>query len=258
MSIKKQAEIALKSKTFLFIQRFVAFVFFLILYTFVWLLLTLYSRYSIRNLRKVRKTFKSIVRNVKGPLIICPNHFTFIDSLVIHIALASPWFYLTHFYSFSWNVPEKKNARKSWVYRLIAYLGKCVLVERGGLRKASIKSLKKMRHLLTRGDYLMIFSEGRRTLTKRVDSENTSYAIGKLLQEVPKAMVLCVYFRGDSQKFKSVFPKRFERFYIDLLLLSPKSLQTGRREVRDLSLQVMNQLIRLEEKYFTCNLQTWK
>jgi len=195
-------------------------------------------RYKIENLKEVRSQYKNIRKVYKGPLLICPNHLTLIDSVIHGVALNS---IMGHFFNFSylpWNVPERKNFYTNWVLGLLCYLTKCIPVKRGGSFKEGRISLKKMAYVLIKGDALSLFPEGKRSRSGNVDTHHFSYGPGHLLQMVPHAKVLCVSMKGKSSGFAD-FPPRGETFQINLKLFSPKSSLKGRHQIKDLSTQVI-------------------
>ena len=60
----------------------------------------------------------------------------------------------------------------------------------------------------------MIFPEGTRSRTGRIDTENFSYGAGRLIEHIPECQVLCIYLRGDKQNTYSSIPKFNDRLSI--------------------------------------------
>ncbi|MBU0505642.1 1-acyl-sn-glycerol-3-phosphate acyltransferase [bacterium] len=232
------------------LQRFLSHVFLVPTYLFFWCSMRLVMRYKVPKIREIRKKFRDITSQNRNPLIICANHLTMADSMVLVCALGSPWYYFRHFHLLAWNLPEKNNFYSSLFSRLCCYLGKCLPVVRGGTKEETKKTFEKVSHLLYSGDSIMIFPEGTRSRQGRVAVESCSYAVGKFLQRAPAAKVICFYLRGLGQHSYSKFPKYKEEFYADIKGLSPKTSSQGMRGARDLSLQIINELVEMEKGYF--------
>lgn len=211
--------------------------------------LKFYFRYSIRDLGHIRQQFRDVV-GLNKPLIICPNHLTMIDSLVIMWALASMPYYFWDYKLFAWNIPAIENYKDKPSWRLIAYLGKCIPIDRAGSNEHKDLILATLSYLLRSGEVCMIFPEGTRSRTGRIQPEQVSYGVGRIIQSVPDCHVLCVYSRGLQQETYSIFPKKREEFYIKMELIKPSSENTGRRAARDYAQQIINKLFTMEQAYF--------
>ena len=81
----------------------------------------------------------------------------------------------------------------------------------------------------------MIFPEGGRSRTGRVEPDSATYDVGRLIRSVPGCRVLCVYMRGEAQRAYSDIPARGERFRLSLCEIEPKSGHTGLRASRDVA-----------------------
>lgn len=202
------------------------------------------------NLQKIRKDYKEMLRQEEGPLLICSNHLTRVDSIVQSAFFNSVWGYWLNYQSLPWNLPEKTKFYHKWYYRLVCYLGKCMPVLRGAPVAESKRSLQKMLYILNKGDVISIFPEGKRSRSGRVDNEDFSYGVGQMLKECKNARVLCVYLRGKNNGGFADFPDKGEDFYFKMEMLHPKSDLKGLRQVRDYSTQVINKLSLMEEEYF--------
>ena len=210
--------------------------------------------YRWENLGEFRKKIRLIVGINPRPLIVCPNHLTMIDSLVLAWAMTPFWRALKTPGMFPWNTPEKTNYSHNPFLRFFTYIGKCLPVIRQGPREKTNLFMYKIGLLLKWGQSLMMFPEGARSLTGRVDSTNYAYGVGKIIdtvrQEGLNPRVLLVYLRGRGQKGKSTIPRRREVFYMDAQLVDPQSESSGMRASRDISSQIIKGLVSMENLYF--------
>lgn len=239
----------------LLFQKFVCFCFITILYSALWVWFFIFKKHHINNLKYIRKRFKAIKHKIKGPLIICPNHLTYIDSIILLFAFGTLWDYLVEFRTLSWNFPKIEHIKNNLLYKSICYLGKCIPVNFADQPKLI---LKKAAFLLSYDEYILLFPEGHRSKTGSVDIDNFTYGVGKLVTEIPTVNVLCVYLRGYSQKNSSNFPKDKERFYCKIKLINIKQFvnefninnQNPLRSYRDISRFIINNLHKMEQQYF--------
>jgi 1-acyl-sn-glycerol-3-phosphate acyltransferase len=234
----------------LWLQLFIDYFFLLFSYFLIWVIGFFYFRLRLKDGKRLRQQFREILKNVNVPLIICPNHLTYIDSAVIQYALASPWTYLIQPSYWAWNLPKQVNVRKSLFFQIMCYLGKCILLPSRAESDAIKIAMRKIEYLLEKGQCIMIFPEGTRSESGRVNAHDFGYGVGELLQRVPRAKVLCVYMRGEHQMAKSKFPMRGERISISVKLVTPVSAESGLRGSRDLSRQVIKTLLEMEQEYF--------
>jgi len=206
--------------------------------------------YRIPDLRRARREFEEQMGPGRGPWLICANHLTFIDSLVIQWAMAPGWRLLRRRDRFAWNLPDRQNISRTWLLRFLGYVGKCVPVLREGPPEVARRTLDKAAFLLSAGQAVVIFPEGGRSRVGRVDMDRITYGAGRLLQDAPGTRVLCVYARGVGQKDYSNYPQRGERFFIRAARLDVKTAMTGMRGARDLSTQIVAKLSEMEAEYF--------
>ena len=89
--------------------------------------------------------------------------------------------------------------------------------------------LEKVQHLLRSGEVVMVFPEGQRSRSARVELESAAYGVGRIVSSVPGCRVLCLYLRGDGQHEMSDAPARGEVFRGRLALIEPKSDERGLR-----------------------------
>lgn len=206
--------------------------------------------YRISGLRQFRRRVRSLLDEHPGPWLVCPNHLTLIDSVLLIYAMAPLLRYWRHFRLLPWNVPEQTNFQRNFFSTLLCYLGKCVPINRRGNREQLKKTLAKCVDVLGMGETLMIFPEGTRSRTGRVDFQNVTYGVGRLLQYVPECRVMCIYLRGDRQETYGRAPRFGEHLYAavrEVKLLSPVS---GLRAQRAVSLRILAELAEMESFYF--------
>ena len=206
-------------------------------------------RWRIENAAALRRDY-AMLRRSPGPLVVCANHLTLVDSAVIAWALASPAWFLTHYASLPWNVPERANFASSLVSRVLVYVMKCVPVVRGGDRRDIGRVLTRLSWLVSRGEVVLMFPEGGRSRSGRVEEDSAAYGVGRLIASVPGCRVLCVYLRGRHQDAPGDLAVRGERFVVRSELLEPRSPHHGMRGARDVSQQIVAKLRRLEAEHF--------
>ncbi len=206
--------------------------------------------YRIEDLRATRARARALLRRAPGPLLVCPNHLTWIDSLLVQWAIASPWQLLTQFRVFAWNVPEANNFSHNRWLRGACYLAKCLPIRRGGDRAGQRRVLSKLVTLLRQRELVMLFPEGRRSRSGRVEASTVAYGVGKLANAVPGCRVLCIYLRGEKQQSRTVLPERRQRFRVRMTLLNPGQPRSGLRAARTTALEIGAELAGLEEEYF--------
>ncbi|MFA4915985.1 MAG: lysophospholipid acyltransferase family protein [Syntrophales bacterium] len=208
-------------------------------------------RYRVRDLKKLRQEFHLQFKKHEGPWIICANHLTMIDSLIIAYATTSLYVHIRHYRVIPWNLPEKANFQRSIFMSLFCYLAKCIPVNRGGERKEMKKTLDRCTYVLRRKQNLMIFPEGTRSRTGRVDTEHFPYSVGRFIKDFDNCRVMCIYLRGDAQDNYGFIPKFGERFTAIISVLEPERTQdNGLRAQRYYAGQVIGHLSNLEEDYF--------
>jgi 1-acyl-sn-glycerol-3-phosphate acyltransferase len=215
------------------------------------LILTVGGRYQAHNLPQIRRKIAKLTAEADGrPILICANHLTMIDSLLIIWFLYDFKSYSRSFRLFPWNVPEVSNFGRNILLRFMCYLGKCIYVERFGSSENRKITLAKLDYVLARGESLCIFPEGGRSRTGRIEPDNAVYGVGHLIERHPQVQVWCLYLRGDHQQSYSFFPKRGDMFHLDVTPLEPKTTATGRRAQKELTLQVVKQLQVMEANYW--------
>jgi hypothetical protein len=216
----------------------------------VGVLLRVWLRLSVENHAESRRAYRRIRAQSGGPLMICGNHLTMVDSALIAWALGSPTWYVLHFSALPWNVPERTNFAVTLTQRVLVYVYKCLPIARGGERGKVADTLTQFAWLLDRGEVGLIFPEGGRSRSGRVEVERAAYGVGRVVKSVPGCRVLCVYLRGDRQDTYTAIPARGDRLRVSLATIEPKTDHTGLRASRDLARQITTQLAEMEREYF--------
>ncbi|MBI1813851.1 MAG: 1-acyl-sn-glycerol-3-phosphate acyltransferase [Deltaproteobacteria bacterium] len=206
--------------------------------------------YRIEAVEQSRRQYQQIRRKYDGPLLICANHLTLIDSAIVAWALGSPWWLLRNYSALPWNVPERQNFASWWLTQAISYVMKCVPITRGGSRGEVAQTLARLSAVLGRGEVALVFPEGGRSRSGRVDVESVAYGVGYIVNSLPGCRVLCVYLRGHGQTGFSELPARGEHFCVALELITPKTSARGLRADRDVARQIIGQLAAMERQYF--------
>jgi hypothetical protein len=206
--------------------------------------------WRIAGMAEVRARYRALRQETGAPLLICANHLTLVDSGLVAWALGSPGYYVRHFSSLPWNVPERRNFASSWWSRALIYVMKCLPITRGGDRREMARVLARVGHVLEEGDVVLVFPEAGRSRSGRIDVDAAAWGVGRLVGSVPQCRVLCVYLRGERQTEFSDLPARGERFRIEAELLEPKSDLGGLRRSMDLSRQIVTRLAEMEARFF--------
>jgi 1-acyl-sn-glycerol-3-phosphate acyltransferase len=212
-------------------------------------ILRLGFRWRIQGQDDARRRFRAL-RQSRAPLLVCANHLTMLDSFLVAHALGSPAWFVTHYGALPWNTPERENFANTWWKRPLVWLMKCVPVARGGDRRAVGAVLDRIVWLMQRGEVALLFPEGGRSRTGRVDAGATTYGVGRIVRALPGCRVACVYLRGDGQQSWSVRPRAGERFRVSLEVIEPKSDHRGLRGSLDVTRQILQKLHEMEQRHF--------
>jgi 1-acyl-sn-glycerol-3-phosphate acyltransferase len=205
--------------------------------------------YRVNDLHSIRQKIKKMMRDHDGPWLICANHLTLIDSVILAYAIIPGYRYTFNYRLLPWNVPERMNFNKNMLVGLACFLTKCIPITRGGDREALKSTMAKCSFLLNMKENLMIFPEGTRSRLGRVNTEDHPYGVGRFICNVPDCRVMCIYLRGKEQKTYSKFPKFGETFTMAVEECRPKTAFKGLRAQKDCSEQVIRHLSKMEKVY---------
>jgi 1-acyl-sn-glycerol-3-phosphate acyltransferase len=207
--------------------------------------------YRIRDLERVRSEVARLHREHEGPWLICPNHLTMIDSVLISYGMASLFGHMGRFTRVPWNLPERDNFQRNPFLAVLCYLGKCLPVNRGGSREELQRLFDKCRSVLGLRQGLLIFPEGGRSRTGRVNRENFSYGVGRFLDECPGCKVMIIYLRGDHQESFGTMPRVGECLTMKVEVFDPGDVPgAGLRLQREYARRIVERLAGMEEEYF--------
>lgn len=212
--------------------------------------LRLLRRNRVEGVAEARRVYRRALAE-RRPVLVCANHLTMIDSVVLHHALASLGDYLTDFRRFAWNVPAVENFKRSAFLSALTYLSKCVPVDRAGSAAHHGEVLETLRHLAARGEVCTLFPEGGRSRSGRVEPAQVTYGVGHILQNLERPMVLCAYVRGARQVSWSALPERGDTLHVAVRVIEPSTTDRGLRGARELARQVIETLKAMEDAYFS-------
>lgn len=206
--------------------------------------------YRIEDLHRIRREYRRIRRASDAPILLCGNHLTMVDSFLIAWALRSPIGYVLDYDSLPWNTPEETNFATTPTRRVLVYLGKCIPIRRGGDRHDVAQVLARVSYALERREVALLFPEGGRSRTGRVEESAAAWGVGRIVGGLEGCRVVCVYLRGRAQDTWSDVPAHGDSIYVDIACIEPKSDHKGARRSRDLAQQITGRLKRMEEAYF--------
>lgn len=206
--------------------------------------------YRVRDIEKIREQVRNAYEAHEGPWIICPNHLTMIDSVIIEYAMMPLYRYITNYRMLPWNLPERSNFNTNPVVALLCYLTKCIQISRGGDRDKMRETLAKCNYLLRRKESILIFPEGGRSRTGFVSEDTFSYGVGRFIMSNSECRILCVYLRGDRQDTYSGIPRVGERFTMEVETFDPHTEYKGLKGQRECARQIVEHLAVMENRYF--------
>jgi hypothetical protein len=239
-----------KSRNLLHLQNFIGRVSILALAPLYFFATKLFF-YRVRDLKEIRRRCAGEFAKHKGGWIICSNHLTMIDSFILSYSMFSLREHIIHYKKMPWNLPEWTNYKDNFFLTALCYLSKCIPINRGGSREKMKEALDKCVYLLENGETVMIFPEGRRSRTGRVDKEGFSYGVGRFIKNAGNCRVMCLYLRGDRQKNYSAVPAWGDKFTVRMEVFTPQPVQGSELRVqREYATQIIDRLVKMEEEYF--------
>ena len=215
--------------------------------------------YRVRELSALRERCAREFAAHRGPWILCANHLTMIDSLIIAYTMLPLSRQFFQYHRLPWNLPERDNFYWNPLLVILCYLTKCIPVQRGGSREKITMVLEKCAYLLKHGQTLLIFPEGGRSRTGRIDRENFSYGVGRFIRDIDNCRVMCLYLRGDGQSAYGIIPIYRERFTVMMETFLPEKMESGGlRAQRGYAGQIIGRLAEMEEAYFAARGQRYR
>ncbi len=202
----------------------------------------------LEGAEQVRQVYRAALASGR-PTFVCANHLTMVDSGFLHWALAPLPEYLMHYERLGWNVPAVEHFHSNPLLRLLLYLGKTVPINRSGDDAHRKQVMEKLRWLASHGEVVVLFPEGTRSRTGRIDPSTVTYGIGQLLKDLERPQVVCCYLRGRRQEGATGVPPWGDTVEIRAELLEPTTTETGLRATRDLSRQVIQKLKAMEDAW---------
>lgn len=218
-------------------------------YAAFWLALRIVGGYRIENLRAIRGQFAALASR-SSPILICANHLTFVDSLLIVWALAPARFYARRYNHLSWNVPADDVFGRRWLCRAILRVTKCIPIDRNGSMRHKDRVLQLCAHLLAKGETVTIFPEGRRSRSGRFDPGRLATGVGKVVAHAGPCRVACVYMRAEGQDGYSDFPRRGSRFRLAMEVIEFGAVLPRPGAYRAITACIGETLARLEKRHF--------
>ena len=235
------------------LQRNISHLFFIVWWPLLSIYFYLFQNAKLKRRREIREQFHQIFQSSKVPIVVCSNHLTLVDSIVVQYYLGSYVDYFKYFDKFIWSFPDSKNFYGNLFLKVLTYLGKCIHVSRGagGLNRQNIKD--HLNYFSSSNHVISIFPEGTRSRSGYFDFTSITYGTGELLHHLQEYKVVCFYLRGKSQVTYSNFPKRGEVFNAKLEEIKVNSDLKGRKKHRDLSQKISNHLKKMETSFFEEN-----
>lgn len=249
-----EINLPLKIKVKIHLQRILGSLSFFLIGIFVVFLIKFYYKFSIMDHKKHQNFFKELVKKNR-PLLICSNHLTMIDSVILQYAFGSYLFYLFKYKFFIWNVPAKEVFAKNFFAKVFLFLTKCIPIDRKGSPEYHEMILNQIQYILLLKEPFIIFPEGGRSRKGTFDLENLTYGVGRIVYNLKDLDVLCVYLRGDKQEYFTNLPEKNSKFYVSYRLIQPKTDITKKLLAeKELALQIGKTIKELEEEYFKIKL----
>lgn len=228
-----------------------------VLYALSLLISKYYYRYSFTNLSALRRAVWEKLDGHRGPVIWAANHLTLIDSFIV-VAAVTPWHRVFRFQLVPWSTPEYRNYYNlggPWMsasIRVLMYLCRCIPFMREGEDEAAMarreEVFQQLLGILRDGGSVFVYPEAGRSRKGWFDSSRPKDFLGRLALEVPQALFLCVYLRGESQLCTTPVPVPGETFRVYAELISAK--EQSEHAPREISSRLFKTLAGLQERWF--------
>jgi len=129
------------------------------------------------------RAYNAEVLKTPGPVLLVPNHLTWIDWMFLGVLLDKDWKFVT----------SRTTAQTSWLHRLVMINRRTFPID-----TTSPYAVKEMAEFLKKGGRLVLFAEGRMSRTGALMKlyEGTGFLLHKT-----KARVITCYLRG-AQRIK--------------------------------------------------------
>ena len=243
-------DVSFITKVKVFLQRLLGHIGFIVIGLLVVFILKYYFRFKIKDHPLHKRFYRELLKQ-KQPLLICSNHLTMIDSVILQYAFGSYFYYLLNYKAFPWNVPAKEVFAKNFFAEIFLFLTKCIPLDRKGSLEYHERMLNQIKYILYLREPFIIFPEGGRSRKGTFDLENLTYGVGRIVYDLREIQVLCVYLRGDKQKTFTNFPEKDSEFYLSYKVIQPKTEEKKRLAAeKDLAIQIGKTIKQLEEEYF--------
>lgn len=217
----------------------------------------LWMGYRFKNLDEFRADVWRKLDGHKGPLIWAANHLTLIDSFLIVWAVV-PFSRIGESNRIPWSTPEYRNyyhlggwLRKRLI-RVLMYLCRCIPFLREGEDEASVRwretVFQKCVQILKDGGSIFVYPEAGRARSGWLEPRRPKDFLGRMALEVPEAKFLCVYLRGESQLYTTVYPAQDETFRMNADLIP--AVLPGETNARSVSQRLFDRLGELQRDWF--------
>jgi 1-acyl-sn-glycerol-3-phosphate acyltransferase len=215
------------------------------------------GRHRIEGIDELREKVWGWLDRHDGPVIWTANHLTQLDSVLATGQLFS-WGRAYRESRYPWCLPRTSlfwPEGTGWRERLLKsaiYLVRGLPIVREGDDAEAAASRERVFRdcvsVLRGGGSVFVFPEADLSPNGWLDRNRPKDFIGRLSTEVPKAAVLCLYMRGESQTRSSLLPEDGERFRMLADWLAPDwDADTPPREV---SQRVFDRLAALQDGWF--------
>jgi 1-acyl-sn-glycerol-3-phosphate acyltransferase len=213
--------------------------------------------HEVDELEELRARVWSWLDAHDGPVIWVANHLTQLDTWLVMDSIFS---YRTSFRAsrIPWSLPRTSlffregGGVHAKLLRLWMFLGRGIPIDREGDDAQAVASreraLRACVHVLRGRGSVFLFPEADLSPNGWLDRCRPRDFVGQLATEVPRAAVLCLYLRGETQSLSSLLPRKGERFRILADWISPDWRDST--SPRAISQMVFDRLATLQGQWF--------